>query len=74
MRFYVHYDGWHPAFDRKPLDALSTYTYPPIRGAYVVLTGSGILVKKLLLIMKHILSTAIDEDGLQQAAITCFLH
>ena len=48
--------------------------HTPLKGAYVVLTGSGILVKKLLLIMKHILSTAIVEDGLQQSAITCFLH
>ena len=40
----------HLAFDRMPLDALSTYAYSPFyKGTYVVLTGSGILVKKFLL-------------------------
>lgn len=36
-----------------PHEALSTYAYSPYKGTYAVLTGSGILVKKLFFRKAH---------------------
>ena len=52
------------SFDRMPLTPL-VRTHTPLIGAYVVLTGSGILVKELLLALDCIYTTTIIEDCLK---------